>query len=77
MTGMVNCMVQALVDKPDQVKVTARQGERGDVTILTLTVAPEDMGKVIGKNGKIARAMRTIVKAASVHNNRKYVLEIE
>ncbi|MBQ3132586.1 MAG: KH domain-containing protein, partial [Clostridia bacterium] len=51
-----------------------KEGENS--TIIELTVAPEDMGKVIGKQGRIAKAIRTVVKAASVKENKKYVVEI-
>ena len=55
-------------------KVTAKQGERG--TILELNVAPEDMGKIIGKQGRIARAMRTVLKAYATKNKEKASLDI-
>jgi len=63
-----------LVDNPDKVVVT--EDSRDDVTVLKLTVAPDDMGKVIGKQGRIARAIRTVVKAAAVHADVKVVVEI-
>ena len=63
-----------LVDHPDQVSVT-EVGEADDLT-LELRVAPEDMGKVIGRQGRIAKAIRTVVKAASVKEDKKYMVEI-
>ena len=64
----------ALVDHPEQVKVTETQGEKS--LVLELKVAPEDMGKVIGKQGRIAKAIRTVVKAAAVHEDKHIVVEI-
>ena len=63
-----------LVDKPDEVKVTEKQGDHA--VIIELSVAPEDMGKVIGKQGRIAKAIRTVVRAASIKQNQKYIVEI-
>ena len=71
---LVKYIAQNLVDKPDDVKVEIKEGERA--TIIELSVAPEDMGKVIGKQGRIAKAIRTVVKAASIRENKKYVVEI-
>ena len=66
---------KALVDHPDEVSVT--ETEREDSILLALSVAPSDMGKVIGKSGKIARAIRSVVKAASVRSDKKVIVEIE
>ena len=74
MGELVRFIAMNLVDKPDCVKVEEKQGDHA--TIIELTVAPEDMGKVIGKQGRIARAIRTVVKAASVKDNKKYIVEI-
>ncbi|MBQ3109017.1 MAG: KH domain-containing protein [Clostridia bacterium] len=74
MGELVKYIAQNLVDKPDDVKVEIKEGERA--TIIELSVAPEDMGKVIGKQGRIAKAIRTVVKAASIRENKKYVVEI-
>ena len=63
-----------LVDHPDQVSVT-EVGEADDLT-LELRVAPEDMGKVIGKQGRIAKAIRSVVKAAASKDDKKVVVEI-
>lgn len=74
MGELVRFIAMNLVDKPDEVKVVEKKGE--NAVILELSVAPEDMGKVIGKQGRIAKAIRTVVKAASVKENRKYIVEI-
>jgi len=74
MGELVKFIAMNLVDKPDQVKVEEKQGDKA--TIIELTVAPEDMGKVIGKQGRIAKAIRTVVKAASIKENKKYIVEI-
>ena len=70
MVELVNFLVTSLVDKKDCVKVTC-EGET-----IEISVAKEDMGKVIGKQGRIAKAIRTIVKAASVKENKKYLVDI-
>jgi len=64
----------SLVDKPDQVQVTEVEGEQ--TTVLELRVAKEDLGKVIGRQGRTARAMRTILGAASSKVKKRAVLEI-
>ena len=67
-------IARSLVDHPDQVTVT--EVENGDELTLELRVAPEDMGKVIGKQGRIAKAIRTVVKAAGIHEDKKIIVEI-
>lgn len=74
MLELVKYIAKSLVEKPDEVKITQVDGEKS--VILELSVASEDMGKVIGKQGRIAKAMRTVVKAASSRSNKKYVVEI-
>lgn len=74
MNELVELLVKSLVDKPDQVSVQAVEGDRS--TVLELRVAPEDMGKVIGKQGRIAKAIRTIVKAAASKEGKKVIVEI-
>lgn len=74
MLALVEHLAKSLVDQPEAVKVT--QVEDGKELTIHLTVAPEDMGKVIGKQGRIARAIRTVVKAAAVKENRKVTVEI-
>lgn len=68
-------LARRLVSEPDEVRVTTREGERGEL-VLELHVADDDVGKVIGKQGRIARALRTVVKAASVHDGRRVHVEI-
>ena len=74
MKELLALIARNLVDKPDDVVVT--EDVRDGTTVLKLTVAPEDMGKVIGKQGRIARAIRTVVKAAAVHADVKIAVEI-
>ena len=68
-------IAKAIVDDPDQVKVT--QTIQGKVTELTLTVAPDEMGKVIGRRGRIALAIRSVMKAAANVDNRQVTVEIK
>ena len=74
MVGLVEAIAKSLVDDPDAVEVTEREDK--NVTVVQLKVAAEDMGKVIGKQGRIAKAIRTVVKAAAVRTNKKVVVEI-
>lgn len=74
MKELLETLAQALVDKPDEVNVTQVEGERS--VILQLHVADGDVGKVIGKEGRIAKALRTIVKAAAVKDGKKAIVEI-
>ena len=74
MKDLVEVLAQALVDHPEEVSVT--ETEREGEIILELKVAPEDMGKVIGKQGRIAKAIRAMVKAAASKTNKKVVVEI-
>ncbi|EGO65164.1 KH domain-containing protein [Acetonema longum] len=74
MKELVEIIAKALVTCPDQVNVTATTDN--DATIFELRVAPEDMGKVIGKQGRIAKAIRTVVKAAATRDNKKVMVEI-
>jgi predicted RNA-binding protein YlqC (UPF0109 family) len=71
---MIEKVAKALVEAPDAVSVT--QVEEGPETVLELTVAETDMGKVIGKQGRTVRAMRNLVGAAGVKANKRFVLEI-
>jgi len=71
---LVETLARALVDHPDEVRVTQIEGEKS--VILELRVAPADMGKVIGKQGRIARAIRTVVKAAAAREGKRVVVEI-
>ncbi len=74
MKELVETIAKALVDNPDQVKVTEIEGEK--TSVIELSVAKEDLGKVIGKQGKTARAIRTILSAASSKLKKRAVLEI-
>lgn len=74
MKELLTYLAKSLVDSPDSVQVSEVQGERS--TILELKVAPDDMGKVIGKQGRIAQALRTIVKAAAVKSGKRVMVEI-
>ena len=67
-------LARQLVDDPDAVRV--EQVERDDVTVLELYVAPEDRGKVIGRQGRLARALRTIVRASAARSRRRVILDI-
>jgi uncharacterized protein len=74
MRELVEIIAKALVDSPEFVQVNEILGEQS--VILELKVAPEDMGKVIGKQGRIAKAIRTVVKAAATKENKRVVVEI-
>ncbi|MGL5260294.1 MAG: KH domain-containing protein [Lachnospiraceae bacterium] len=74
MKDLVEVIAKALVDNPDEVVVTEKND--GDNITIELHVAASDMGKVIGKQGRIAKAIRTVVKAASVGENTKVDVEI-
>ncbi len=74
MKELVEVIAKALVDNPDEVVVT-ETGDDNEVTI-TLTVAQSDMGKVIGKNGRIAQSIRSVVKAAASKDSRKINVKI-
>jgi predicted RNA-binding protein YlqC (UPF0109 family) len=74
MKELIHFIARTLVDKPDEVEV--EEVQEGDTQVLELTVAREDLGKVIGKQGRTARALRTILSAASTKIRRRAVLEI-
>jgi RNA-binding protein (KH domain) len=74
MEALVEYIVKALVSQPDQVNIS--RVERDDATVIEVRVAPEDMGKIIGKQGRIARAMRTVVKAASAKEAKRVIVDI-
>jgi len=74
MKNLVKFIAQALVDQPDQVQVNEIEGEQ--TSVIELRVAKEDLGKVIGKQGRTARAIRTILSAASTKIRKRAVLEI-
>ncbi|HHY23252.1 MAG TPA: KH domain-containing protein [Clostridiaceae bacterium] len=74
MKELLETIVNALVDNPEEISVNEVEGEKS--LILELRVAPDDMGKVIGKQGRIAKAIRTVMKAAAVKENKRVVVEI-
>ncbi len=74
MGEVVSLMAKELVDNPDAVEVT--EIDKGRLTVVELKVAPEDMGKVIGKHGKIAKTIRTVAKAAAMKQNKRVAVEI-
>ncbi|HAG69231.1 MAG TPA: KH domain-containing protein [Lachnospiraceae bacterium] len=74
MKELVEIIAKSLVENPDQVVVTQREDERA--IIIELRVAQSDMGKVIGKQGRIAKAIRSVVKAASAKETRKVLVDI-
>lgn len=71
---LLETLAKALVDHPEQVEVSEIQGERS--TILELKVAPGDVGKVIGKQGRIANSLRTLIKAAAGKDGKRIIVEI-
>jgi predicted RNA-binding protein YlqC (UPF0109 family) len=71
---LLDYLARHLVDEPDAVQV--EEVEEDDALVLRLRVAPDDVGKVIGRQGRIARALRTLVRAGGAHEGRRVVLEI-
>ena len=74
MKELVEVIAKALVDNPDEVIVT--ESQKGEDTLIELKVAAADMGKVIGKQGRIAKAIRSVVKAAASKEDKKVIVEI-
>lgn len=74
MGELVEFIAKALVDNPEEVSVNEVEGSQS--IIIELKVAPDDMGKIIGKQGRIAKAIRTVVKAAAIKDNKRVVVEI-
>jgi predicted RNA-binding protein YlqC (UPF0109 family) len=74
MKELVEAIARALVDHPEQVKVNAVDGEQ--VTVLELKVAPDDLGKVIGRQGRTAKSIRTLLGAAGMKLRKRFTLEI-
>lgn len=75
MVSLVEAIAKSLVDNPDAVEVKEASESDGQV-VIELKVAPDDMGKVIGKQGRIAKALRTVVKAAATKADKKVIVEI-
>jgi len=76
MVELVKTIAMSLVDHPESVIVSEKEN-KGDTVVIELKVAEDDMGKVIGRQGRIAKALRTVVKAASVKQNKKVIVEID
>jgi len=74
LTELIDYIARCLVDEPDEVRVEAVDDDRA--VVVELTVAPDDLGKVIGKDGRIARAMRTLLAATSARQRRRALLDI-
>ena len=74
MKELVEVIAKSLVDHPDEVVVTEKETEKN--LVVELKVASEDMGKVIGKQGRIAKSIRTVVKAAATKDDKKVIVEI-
>lgn len=74
MKQMLIDLVQAIVDHPEEVSVTEKMS--GDTVVLELTVAKRDMGRVIGKEGKIAKSIRTVMRAAAARENKRVIVDI-
>ena len=75
MKELVSAIAKSLVEHPEAVEVS--ESESNGTTVIQLRVASDDMGKVIGKSGKIAKAIRSVVKAASVESEKKVIVEID
>ena len=75
MKELVEVIAKALVDNPEEVVVT--ESMKGEDTLIELKVSPADMGKVIGKHGRIAKAIRSVVKAAASKEDKKVIVEIQ
>lgn len=75
MKELVETIAKAIVDQPEMVRVNQVEGEKS--VILEVTVADDDMGKIIGKQGRIARAIRTVVKAAATKEGKKVIVDIQ
>ena len=75
MEELLAYLARQLVDEPGRVNVSRREGDGGEL-VLELHVAPDDLGKVIGRGGRIARALRTVVKASAVRSGRRVHVEI-
>ncbi|PZD93301.1 hypothetical protein DNH61_21905 [Paenibacillus sambharensis] len=74
MKELILVIARALVDHPEDVRVDIREDDRG--TVYSLSVHPEDVGKVIGKQGRIAKALRTVVTSAAVKDRRRIIVDI-
>ena len=75
MTELIKFVIETFAEHKEEIKYEVE--ENGKTVTVTVTLAPEDMGKVIGQQGKIAKALRTLVRAGSLKENKKYNLEIK
>lgn len=76
MKELVEVIAKALVDQPNEVFVRELEAREPDSVVLELKVASDDMGKIIGKQGRIAKALRTVVKAAATKDGKKVIIDI-
>ncbi len=74
MEDLVKFLAESLVEEPDEVRVSARYSHH--TTVINLSVASDDMGRVIGKNGRVANAMRDVLRAATSHDDKQIILKI-
>ncbi len=77
MEELLRSIVNGLVEDKDAVKIDIEEPEDGGTTVYRLHVAPEDMGRVIGKQGRIAKAIRTVMRAGAGRSNKKVMVEID
>jgi len=77
MKELLIVLARGLVDNPEAVTVTVDEPEGGGISVYHLRVAPDDMGRVIGKQGRIAKAIRTIMRSAAIHSGEKISVEID
>ncbi len=77
MKDLLIAIVSGLVEKPSEIAVTVDEKNEEDIVVYHLHVSPEDMGRVIGRQGRIAKAIRTVMRAAAARNNEKVQVEIE
>jgi predicted RNA-binding protein YlqC (UPF0109 family) len=77
MEELITTIVKGLVDDKESVKLTSEAAETGELTVYHIHVAPDDMGRVIGKQGRIAKAIRTVVRAAAIKQNVRVSVEID
>jgi predicted RNA-binding protein YlqC (UPF0109 family) len=77
MIDLLTSIAKGLVNDPDSITVSADEPNENGVTVYRLHVAPDDMGRVIGKQGKIAKAIRCVMRAAAGRNSQKIMVEIE
>ena len=76
MKEMLSVIVKGLVEAPDEVSITADEPDESGTVVYHIHVAENDMGRVIGKQGKIAKAIRTVARSAAIRNNERAIVEI-